>query len=46
MKKTILTLLAVLIISTGLTACSRTIEGLGRDMQRAGERIADSMKER
>lgn len=45
MKKTILTLLSVLVISLSLSACSNTIRGIGRDMQNTGERITDSMKD-
>ena len=45
MKKSAFALLTILLISISLSACSNTIAGIGRDMQRSGEYITDSMKE-
>jgi len=45
MKRIILVLLTILLLSTTLSACGNTIKGIGKDMQRTGERITDSMKD-
>ncbi len=45
MKKISLVILVTLLLSISLSACGNTIAGLGKDMQRTGERITDSMKD-
>lgn len=42
MKKTAITLITLLILSLGLTACE-TIKGMGRDLQNAGQAIDNSL---
>lgn len=42
MKKMSLTLIALLILSFGLTACE-TIKGVGRDLQNAGQAIDNAV---
>ncbi len=34
--------LALIILTLSVTACSNTFDGLGRDVERAGEKIQDT----
>ena len=42
MKKFIITVTALIILSLGITACE-TIKGAGRDLQNAGQAIDDAI---
>lgn len=42
MKKVTITLIALIVLSFGLTACE-TIKGVGRDLQNAGQAIDNSV---
>ncbi len=42
MKKTAFTLLTLVLLSIGLTACE-TIKGVGRDLQNAGQAIDNAV---
>lgn len=41
MKKTGLTILTLCLLSLGLSACSNTFEGAGKDIEKSGEWIQD-----
>lgn len=42
MKKSLLTALAALFLCLGLAACTNTVEGVGRDIENAGQSIQNT----
>ena len=45
MKKSVLLLLAALLISISLSACSNAITDIGKHLKRTGEYVTNTMKE-
>lgn len=42
MRKTVMTLTCLILVSAFLSACSNTFEGAGRDVENAGEWVQDT----